>query len=104
MKKSKTYDSYLGEVDLNHSAKCPFCGWSSTVNFHEHYYFCEECTVIYTDLIVQKSDCDHVKKGTLTVLREPWYKEARNKAYIIQNDSGQQECSICGAACLADGW
>lgn len=92
--------------------KCPFCKASfndnasseGLIHFHEHYYFCTDCSVIFTDLIVQKSDCEHIKKGVLTVIREPWYKSVRKGTYIIQKDSGGQECSVCGAACLADGW
>jgi len=84
--------------------KCPFCGKGPLVHFHEHYYFCTDCTVMYTEMIVHKSDCEHIKEGVLTVHREPWYKDARNKVYIKIMRNGGQECSLCGAACLADGW
>jgi len=86
--------------------KCYFCG-ETAVRFHEHYYFCPECSAIYTYLIVQKPHCKHVKSRTPTVIREPWYKELRNsnkKPYIIEKANGNKVCSICNKPCDSDGW
>lgn len=81
------------------SGKCYFCG-EDTVRFHEHYFFCPECSAIYTYLIVWSSKCSHIKEGIPTVLREPWYADLRNKKAYIKDE----KCSICHKECVADGW
>ncbi len=83
---------------------CPFCGQKKVVSFREHYFFCTECTAIFTGMIVHESNCDHIEKGVLTVLREPWHKNAKEgKTYIINMEMCQQ-CSICHAECVSNGW
>lgn len=82
--------------------KCYFCDNKRLIKFREHYYFCPECSCIYTYMIIQESHCKHTKDRIPVVNREPWYKEIRNKAYI--KEGKLQICSKCGAKCIADGW
>jgi len=84
---------------------CPFCNYEYIVNFHEHYHFCPECTAMWTKSILQEQSCDHVNDSSLEVMREPWYKNAReDKVYIITDLEGNQKCSKCRKECIADGW
>jgi len=84
---------------------CPFCEHKGLVLFHEHYYFCPDCSAIFTFNVVQKSNCNHLADRAPTAIREPWYREKReNTLYIKENPNGEQECSKCGAECIADGW
>ena len=79
---------------------CVFCNSSDTVRFKEHYTFCSECSAIYTSMIIQKKNCDHITDNTVVVEHEPWYKHIRDsKVYIIDG-----ECSECGNAVVTDGW
>lgn len=85
---------------------CYFCEHEQLVHFHEHYYFCPECSVIYTFLMIQETNCEHMVKDTQTIPcinNRPWYKEARNKLFIY-SEFGQQFCSVCDAFVTADGW
>lgn len=83
--------------------KCYFCGKEETITFNEHYTFCPDCSAIYTKLMIQESDCDHVKDGVPVAIREPWYASCRNILFIKENDD-EQKCSVCGKPCIADGW
>lgn len=85
---------------------CCFCGNNQVIKFHEHYYFCPECSAIYTFNILQSSECDHIKDGVPTVLREPWYKSARSKTVYAKeiDKAGYTVCSKCGKQCVVDGW
>ena len=83
---------------------CYFCGNEETILFHEHYTFCPNCSAIYTDLMIQESNCDHVKSGVPVALREPWYAKNRNVPFIKEDVLGFQKCSVCGKPCIADGW
>jgi hypothetical protein len=82
---------------------CYFCNNEETTLFHEHYTFCPNCSAIYTNLMIQESSCDHVKDGVPVTLREPWYEENRNVPFIKEKGD-EQECSVCGKSCIADGW
>ena len=91
--------------------KCYFCGNERLIKFHEHYYFCPECSCIYTYSIIMESHCKHIKENYRTrvkvhiptVIRKSWYKEVRtNKIYVKEGEP--QTCSKCGANCIADGW
>ena len=87
--------------------KCYFCG-TKTIRFHEHYYFCPECSAIYTYLIIQQSSCTHITTGVdfPTVIRVPWYKKVRDNKIYIRDDykDDNQRCSVCSKICVADGW
>lgn len=83
--------------------KCYFCNNEETVLFQEHYIFCPNCSAIYTDLMIQESNCDHIKNGVVVAIREPWYAKNRNVLFIKEKNN-EQECSVCGKPCVADGW
>jgi len=84
---------------------CPFCGYKYTVDFHEHYHFCPECTAMWTRSILQKRSCNHINDHSLEVMREPWYRKVRkNMVYIVTDRDGTQKCSKCGKGCISDGW
>lgn len=94
----------LCEFGIVHK-ECYFCGQPRTILFNEHYYFCPNCSAVYTFMIVQKANCEHIKEGVPCAVREPWYKRNRTKPYILEaNDSEQQFCQICQMRCLVDGW
>ena len=80
--------------------KCKFCGSEEIEIVHEHYTFCKDCTVLYTDMFVIKKSCNHFSDSATVVEREPWYKEARGKFAYVQDD----QCSVCGKEVIADGW
>jgi hypothetical protein len=80
--------------------KCALCGYIETVPFHEHYTFCPDCSAIYTQMIVQEKNCDHIKDDTVVVEREPWYKSTREETIYIFEDA----CSVCKKKAIADGW
>jgi hypothetical protein len=91
---------------------CYFCSQPSIIKFSEHYYFCPECSSIYTKNIVFESSCDHIKDGIPTIVRKPWFKKVmEGKAYITDGEyysfgkiNDKQVCSICNARCEAHGW
>ena len=83
--------------------KCYFCNNEETVLFNEHYTFCPNCSAIYTDLMIQESNCEHIKNGIPVAVREPWYKGSRNVPFI-KEEGDMQKCSVCGKLCIADGW
>jgi len=92
----------LCEFGITHE-KCYFCGQPRTILFSEHYIFCPNCSVIYTNMILQESGCDHITKDTPYISKKPWY--TYSKAYIHDTDDlKKQVCSICGAECESDGW
>ena len=101
--------------------ECYFCGQPRTIEFSEHYTFCPNCSAIYTTMIIQKSNCDHINNESRipTVVREPWFANDRDKLHIYNRDklhiyTGQifrkgvieyvQRCSICNKQCTVDGW
>ena len=93
----------LCEFGIEHE-KCYFCGQPRMVLFNEHYYFCPNCSAIYTSMIIQESNCEHIKKDTPYVSRSTWYGDD-GKPYIHDTDDlKKQVCSICGAECVTDGW
>lgn len=98
-----------GGVEMDHhdfaisNKKCYFCGKEKTIRFHEHYTFCPDCSAIYTNLMIQETNCDHIKDGVVVATREPWYKKSR-KIPFIKEKGDIQECSVCGKRCIADGW
>lgn len=83
--------------------KCYFCG-KDAIKFHEHYYFCPECSAIYTYLIVWKSNCKHIKDRIPTATRPPWYKDVRESKAYIEEVGENHRCSICKKPCSVDGW
>lgn len=84
---------------------CYFCGCNEVALFHEHYYFCTDCTTIYNYPIVQEKNCEHISDSTPEVLREPWYAEVRAKEKPFINPIGEKQyCSVCMTSCMADGW
>jgi len=80
--------------------QCKFCLSYDIIVFHEHYTFCKECAVIYTELIVQETNCEHITDNTITVDNECWYKFRRKSIPYIYKDA----CSVCGKKAIADGW
>jgi len=91
--------------------ECYFCGQSKVVLFDEHYIFCPYCMAVYTELMVKKSGCYHIKDGVPLAIRRPNIDIDEEKPSIVyvpgmKNSDGEllQMCSKCGAACLADGW
>lgn len=86
--------------------ECYFCGQPNTIGFQEHYTFCPNCAAIYTFSIIQESYCDHIDpdKNIPCVDRIPCYKSDRDKVHIVEDDNGDQRCSICDSICIADGW
>lgn len=97
---------------------CYFCGNDKTIIFKEHYYFCPNCSAIYTFNAILESNCKHIdpQKEIPCVSRMPmliineWRKStlarkspALGKVYIVEYD-GKQVCAVCGALCMADGW
>ena len=93
----------LCEFGIEHE-KCYFCGQPRIIRFGEHYYFCPNCSVIYTNMILLRSGCDHITKNTPCIQRAPWYKSDRKKPHIIRTDYDTQRCSVCYATCESDGW
>jgi len=86
--------------------KCYFCGQPKVVRFNEHYTFCPNCAAIYTYLMIQKSNCKHIKDGIPLLIHMRWVKkDIKPYIYEEQLDDGEiQRCSICGKICIADGW
>lgn len=85
--------------------ECPFCGQDRTVLFDEHFYFCPNCTTIYTFPILEKTECDHLPKDPPLVLRlgnkKRWKPEV--EPYAIEGEMSA-ECSVCGLATTFGGW
>ena len=110
----------MPEYWIEKNKKCYLCNSKGLVKFNEHYYFCPECSCIYTYAIIMESNCNHiqenhslyiqsnysdpVKEPIPTVIRDSWYKTIKDKVYIIEGEDDSQTCSICGAECIADGW
>lgn len=102
---------WLNSIEKFLSAKpCYFCG-ADTLRFKEHYTFCPNCAVIYTNYIKHTKECDHVKDGTPNVLHPCWFKKEREaKIHLIRPPKGQQiswdewRCSKCDASAECDGW
>jgi hypothetical protein len=89
--------------------KCYFCGQPRTILFNEHYTFCPNCAVIYTDMIIQESNCDHIKSGVPVVISDPWFSTPNRQLrkthiYLLDGMWTMQFCSKCNAECVADGW
>lgn len=86
--------------------ECYFCGQPRTIRFDEHYYFCPNCTALYTFFMIKKTKCKHITKDTPFLLRKPyWHTNMKDKKYIYEDDDGEtQRCSECNAECIADGW
>jgi len=84
---------------------CYFCG-GKTVRVHEHYVFCPECMVIYTNHIKYKKGCEHIEDGTPNVLHSCVYKSARKgKTYLIEHSNSKLwACSKCGEYSKCGGW
>ena len=89
------------------SEKCYFCGCEDLTFTNEHYVFCHECMALYTEMMLQSSNCEHIEDGAPVVLHAPVYAKYRNKPYILEAPKGccpEQYCSVCGAGCVSDGW
>lgn len=86
--------------------KCFFCGSNDTVEFNEHYVFCKDCTAIYTDMILQETECGCFinKSSAIVVERYPWFKDwfLRHKNGVFVTPKGK--CAGCGKDVIADGW
>jgi|GEM_PF-7049265 len=98
----------LCEFGIVHE-ECYFCGQPRTILFNEHYIFCPNCAAIYTNMMIQKSDCDHIKDGVPVVISNPWFsasdrKLAKTHIYLLDGVSTLQFCSRCNSECIADGW
>ena len=89
---------------FKNTEKCVFCGSADVVNTHEHWTFCKECTALYTNMILQKSNCEHITKDSPFVERPPWYKNHRDSIPYIKGDTENTRCSVCGANVESDGW
>jgi len=79
---------------------CYFCGISGIVRFKEHYLFCPNCEAIYTNCILIEKNCKHITKG---IIPSKLPILCHIKPYVKET-SDSQECSVCGAAVVADGW
>jgi len=92
--------------------ECYFCGQPRTILFNEHYIFCPNCAVTYTDMMIQESNCVHIKSGVPVVISNPWYsgyndsnrKSMKTHIYLLDGESTMQFCSKCNLKCIADGW
>jgi len=89
--------------------KCYFCDQPRTILTNEHYTFCPNCTALYTFMLVQKSNCEHIKDGVPRILHVPNYPYTIDKPYIYEGyeEEGHaifDRCSVCHTNCHADGW
>lgn len=98
---------------------CYFCGQPRMIRFDEHYYFCPNCSAIYTFNIIIEANCNHIdsNKRIPIVSRVPsriinqWgdgqlirISPSVGKVYIEEDDHCDQTCSVCHQPCIADGW
>ncbi len=83
---------------------CYFCNTEEIINFREHWYFCPQCSAIYTHMILHKAGCKHVNNKAPVVTTDCWFRNDRRAKIFIKENRYGQVCSTCGEACEADGW
>ena len=104
-------DNWIGLGDgtaYDTKQECFFCKHKGIVRFREsHMYFCPDCSAIYTYMIKQETNCNHLEEGkSPVVIRLPWYKKDRENAkpYVVEGEDDTQTCSVCNAECIFDGF
>ena len=85
--------------------KCYFCNGHELIRFAEHWTFCPNCAAIYTRMVLNETNCEHINKSTPVVTNDCWFRKNREKkVYIKYLSFDDQSCSKCGKPCEADGW
>ena len=85
--------------------ECPFCKCKGTFGFKEHYYFCPNCTAIYTYCMLQKSNCKHMIRDIPIAEREPWFPKVREESVYVKELTKKTtaKCGLYNYRC-SDTW
>jgi len=101
------YMEDLCEWVIQQNKACYFCGQPRTLHTNKHYIFCPNCMSLYTYMLVQESNCEHIKDGVPTLRHEPHSKYTKGKIYVYEDHEGEwylNRCSICRTDCDVGGW